>query len=136
MGVLRTKGVVACMGSEKIWVGGGESVIKGKLDSRGYGLAIKVWEGAFVKGGWVTIWTDDRLPITCITTKKVICILPVAKELGFGCDEGGGREREDDVLLLLWEGVDPRHAWESGPLDGVPVGVSVMATIGIKEGGK
>ena len=63
-------------------------------------------------------------------------VLPVAKELGFGCDEGGGRKREDDELLFLRERVDPCHARESGPLDGVPIDVSVMADISVKEGDK
>ena len=76
------------------------------------------------------------MPVAGISTQKIVGVLPVPKELGFRSDKGGRREREDEVLLLLREGVNPCHARESRPLDGVPVGVSVVARIGIKEGGK
>ena len=97
---------------------------------------VETEEGAFVKGGWFAVGADDRLPVAGILMQKIECVLPVAKELGFGCDKRGGREQEDDELLFLRKGVDPSHAWESRPLDGVPIGVSMVARVGREESGK
>ena len=136
MGVLGAEGVVVCLRTEKIQVGCHKGMIEGELDSRRGRLTVKMGEGAFVKGGWFAVGADDGLPISGVSTQEVECVLPVAKELGFGCDKRGRREWEDDELLFLQKGVDPSHAWESRPLDGVPIGVSMVARIGREEGGK
>ena len=73
-------------------------MVKGKLNSRQGGATVKLQEGTQVEGGWVTVGADDGLPVVCVMTES---ILPVTKELGFRGDKRGGREQEDDVLLLL-----------------------------------
>ena len=101
MGMLWAEGVVAGSGSVDVRVSCCESMVKGELNGGRGGAAVPTREGAFVERGWFAVWADDRLPVASVSSKEVEGILPVAKELGFGCDEGGGRERENNVLLLL-----------------------------------
>jgi len=56
--------------------------------------------------------------------------------MGFGVEKGVWREGEDDALLFLQERVDPCHAQETRPLDGVPEKVNVMHRVCQEKGRK
>ena len=133
MCVLGAEGVVTCVWSEKTGIGGREGVVEGELDGGRGSAAIATRDSAFVKGGWFTVRANDGLPIAGVLVLEVVIVLPVAKELGFGCDKGGGRDWESKKLVFLRKGIDPCHARESRPLDGVPIGVSVVEGVGIEE---
>ena len=101
MGVFRAQGVVASVGLEEVRIGCCEGMVKGELYGRRGHLVIKVGESAHIERGWVAIGVDDGLPVACVAMEKVVCVLPVMKELGFRSDKGRRGEQEDDVVLLL-----------------------------------
>jgi len=83
-------------------------------------------ESAKVERRGFAVGLDDGLPNVAIAAKEIVLILEEAEKMGFRVYKRGGRKGKDDELLFLQKRVDPCHAWETRPLDGVPKNVNVM----------
>jgi len=134
--VTRAPEGVTSISAENLRIGAGEGVVEGELDRGRRRAAVFAVKGAKVERGRFAVRPDNRLPNAAVAAKKIVLILEEVKETGFRVGKGGRREGKDDVLLFLRKGVNPCHAWETRPLDGVPENVNVMHRVCREKIGK